>query len=157
MKIVEEEVKEYCLVYDDVHGSGYSFPCDEGGRILWEEFSSKDAAEKSLAYCKAHLEMWTGKCGEIVAYVSHYRYGICPHCGLRVYFWGAGWSSSLGVSQCDCGHWYNIFGQEMRPPEDWEDVDEDLDDWEEDYTPEDWEDFREDSPIPPAEAWRFES
>lgn len=41
----------------------------------------------------------------------------------------------------------------------YEDVHEDWDDedWEDDYTPEDWEDFREDSPIPPAEAWRFES
>lgn len=116
MEIIEEEVKSYELVYEDVHRSGYSFPCDKEGNILWKELLSPDAVQESLAYCKAHPEKWTGKNGKIVTLVSHERYGICPHCGRRIDFCGSGY---MGAFECACGQWYNMFGQELLPPEDW--------------------------------------
>lgn len=52
--------------------------------------------------------------------VSHKRYGVCPYCGSRVYLGGPGYTPYMGVVQCNCGQWYNIFGQALKPPEDWE-------------------------------------
>ena len=26
----------------------------------------------------------------------------------------------MGAFECACGQWYNMFGQELNPPEDWE-------------------------------------
>lgn len=120
MEIIEEEVKEFCLVYEDVHGSGYSFPCDEKGNILWDKCPSPEAIKKSLANAKARQEEWTGKNGEVVTLVSRNRYGICPCCGHRVYFGGSGWAAYTGTAKCECGQWYNVFGQALKPPEDWE-------------------------------------
>ncbi len=54
---------------------------------------------------------------------SHERYGICPYCGHKINFAGPGY---MGAFECECGKWYSLFGQELKPPEDW-------DPWEEDY------------------------
>ena len=121
MEIIDEEDKEYRLAYEDRQGDGYSFPCDKQGRVLWDKCSSPDIIKKSLAYCKSHPEMWQRKNGEVVTRISWTRYGICPRCGRRVYFVGGGWSTSIGVAECECGQWYNVFGQAIKPPEDWED------------------------------------
>ena len=120
MKIIEEEEKEFCLVYEDEHGDGYSFPCDEEGNILWEKCPSPETTKKSLAKAKAHPEEWTGKNGEVVTLVSRSRYGICPQCGCRVYLGGSGWAAYLGMAECECGAWYNVFGQPIKPAEYWE-------------------------------------
>lgn len=45
----------------------------------------------------------------------HVRYGICPRCGRRVYLGGY-----MGMTECECGQWYNVFGQALKPPEDWD-------------------------------------
>ena len=121
MKIVEVEKKLYMLAFDDarVPGSGYSFPCDEDGKILWYECSSVKATRKSLAYCKSHPERWTSESrdGRVVEVIDWERYGICPCCGCKVYFYGSGY---MGAYKCACGHWYNVFGQALKPPDDWE-------------------------------------
>ena len=46
----------------------------------------------------------------------HGCYGICPSCGRRVYFGGSGCACLSGRAECDCGKWYNLFGQEILPP-----------------------------------------
>lgn len=120
MKIIEEEVKELCLVYEDRQGGGYSFPCDKQGNIVWEKCPSPENIKRSLAYCKAHPEEWNGKNGEVVTLISRIRYGICPQCGNRVYFGGSGWASYMGAAECECGLWYNVFGQAIKPPEEWD-------------------------------------
>lgn len=123
MKIIEEEVKEFRLVFEDRHGNGYSFPCDKRGDILWEECPYPETTEKSLA--KARSGEWEGKNGEVVTLISRDRYGICPYCGRRVYFGSSGWATDM--AECDCGQWYNCFGQALKPPEEWE---EDIDPFE---------------------------
>ena len=147
MEFTEEKVKTYALVYEDVHGCGYAFPCDKHGAIIWEKVSSPTAVKKNLAYCKEHPEKWNGKNGGVVTLISRSHYGICPQCGHKVYFNGSGY---FGAFKCDCGKWYNRFGQELKPPEDWfEDRDDDwyedlYNDWKDDsykycYEDEDWE------------------
>lgn len=120
MEIIEEEVKEFCLVYEDANGDGYSFPCDEEGHILWEKCPSPETTQKSLA--KAKAQDWTGKTGEVVTLVTRNRYGICQRCGRRVYLGGCGWAAYMGLVECECGQWYNIFGQAIKPPDECEEV-----------------------------------
>ena len=124
MEIVESEEVSYVLSFDEekIPGSGYVFPCDKEGSVLWEKVSTPEVARKSLAICKAHPERWTAETreGRVVQIISRVRYGVCPSCGHRVYFGGSGWSSYMGVSECECGQWYSTFGQAIKPPEDWE-------------------------------------
>lgn len=117
MKIIEEEKERYMLVYEDEHRCGYAFPCDKQGAVL----SSTAAAKKNLAVAKA--KKWTGKNGEVVTFVAHSRYGICPGCGRKIYLNGDGY---FGAFACECGKWYNRFGQELKDPKSW-DWDDDRD------------------------------
>ena len=117
MEIIEEEVKEFRLEYTDAHGDGYSFPCDKDGNILWDKCPYPDTTKKSLAYCKA--QDWATN-GEVVMVVTHNRYGICPRCGRHVWLGGNGFAPYMGMTECECGQWYNVFGQALKPPEDWE-------------------------------------
>ena len=136
MKIVEVEKRDYALVYEDKQGNGYSFHCDKHGAILWGKISSPTAAKKNLDYCKEHSEKWNGKNGKIVTVVSHNRYGICPQCGRKVYLNGEGY---FGAFECDCGKWYNRFGQELKNPKSW-DWDDDRDENLYDDLYNDWKD-----------------
>lgn len=120
MKIIEEEAKEYRLVYEDRQGTGYSFPCDDQGNILWDECSSPETTKRSLDFCLSHSEEWDGKNGEVVTLFRRVRYGICPQCSRRIYLGGSGWASYMGTAECECGQWYTVFGQAIKPPEDWE-------------------------------------
>ena len=129
MEIIEEEKVSYRLYFDDARypDSGYAFPCDGEGKILWDVVCAPEVAKKNLAYCKAHPERWTAdsRDGRVVQTISRVRYGVCPRCGHRVYFGGSGWTSYMGTAECECGHWYTTFGQAIKPPEDdaWEEED----------------------------------
>ena len=117
MRIIEVEEKSYELVYEDVAHNGYGFPCDERGNLSWKKVPHPETAPKELAYCKAHPEKWTGRNGEVITVYSRERYGICPYCGHKISFCGSGY---MGAYECTCGQWYNLFGQELLPPEDWD-------------------------------------
>lgn len=123
MKIIEEEEEIYELTFNDAlfHGCGYAFSCDNQGHILWDKVSDPDETKRSLAYCKAHPEKWTPRTrgGLVVQITRRVRYGVCQQCGRRVYLGGSGWSAYLGLAECECGRWYNVFGQAIKPPEDW--------------------------------------
>ena len=115
MEFIEEEVKTYILVYEDVHRCGYAFPCDKQGHICWDRVISPTTVKEMLAYCKSHP--WDGKNGEVVTITRPSHYGICPCCGRRVYFDGHGY---FGAFACDCGKWYNRSGQELKHPRYWD-------------------------------------
>lgn len=113
-------IREYNLVFDDGYGNGFSFPCDCTGRVFKD---LPDAAKENCKWCLAHPEKFE-RFDEIVEYkytVKDDAHGTC-HCGNEVYLH----DMYYGACQCDqCGQWYNLSGQELRPPEDWE---ENLDD-----------------------------
>lgn len=112
---------EYNLLFDDGHRNGYSFPCDENGNVYND---LNPAALENYKWCLEHPERFV-RFNEVVKDTWSYRadaHGTC-HCGNEVYLR----DEYCGACQCDqCGQWYNLFGQELRPPEDWEEnIDDD--------------------------------
>ena len=96
-------------------GGGTEFPCDVDGNLL----DLNDAASENYKYCISHPEKFPYAFNEIHKYsrwVKDTPYGTC-HCGERVYLF----NEYMGACQCPkCRQWYNLFGQELLPPEDWE-------------------------------------
>ena len=112
-KIVEHEIQ---FMYDG--NSGYSFPCDERGNLLPMEACAKE----NYDYCLAHpeeFEEWNEQVA-IVRYVTDNATGTC-FCGATVELW----DQYMGACKCPgCDRWYNLFGQQLNPPETWEDGDD---------------------------------
>lgn len=121
---VPSEPKEevwYEKVYDDGDNNGYGFPCDEDGNL----YPMSDAVLENLNYCKSHPAEFL-RSGEVVRFCNSYMdlpHGRCK-CGEEVYLTGG----YYGATECSCGRWYNLYGQELMPPEQW-----DIDPNEEEY------------------------
>ena len=111
----------YQLTFDDGHNNGFGFPCDANGNVNLTNMN--DMAFENFKFCMAHPEKFK-RFGEVVKYRSAYRepnHGTC-HCGQVVELV----NEYMGACQCPkCGQWYNLFGQELLPPEDWDMNDED--------------------------------
>lgn len=107
--------EEYELCFDDGFNNGYGFPCDANGNVLPLKC---EAARKNLAYCREHPDEFV-RAGEILTYRIRYKepaHGICT-CGQDVPLT----DEYCGACQCHiCGRWYNLFGQELLPPDQWE-------------------------------------
>ncbi len=111
----------YEVVYDDGENNGYGFPCDESGNL----FPMSNAALENLNYCKSHRAEFV-RSGEVVQFRNSYMefpHGRCK-CGAEVYLSG----NYYGANECECGRWYNNYGQELMSPENW-----DIDPSEEEY------------------------
>lgn len=95
---------------------GYGFPCDEKGTIKKEEMS--EDAIKNYEYCIKHPKEFS-IFNEIEKYENSYREpasGICK-CGEKIHLF----DEYFGACECpNCGQWYNMFGQELLPPSEWE-------------------------------------
>lgn len=123
LKIIKERepqiVKDFAIVYDDEHGTGFIFHCDEHGKIK----DLPEEAQANFEYCKAHPEEFA-RAGEMIDNSYTYiepAHGMCA-CGEEIILEGY-----HGVCQCPkCGRWYNLFGQELLPPDQWEDDLEDI-------------------------------
>lgn len=110
---------EYSLEYTDETGNGFGFPCDSCGNVKLTEMAPE--ALKNLEYCMAHADEFD-IAGEVVRrkWRCHdAAHGTCS-CGREVYLW----DQYQGACECECGKWYNLFGQELNPPEYWEDDDD---------------------------------
>lgn len=108
-------VTSYEVVFDDGVFNGYGFPCDENGKIFDD---ASDAAKENYKWCLEHPEKFV-RFNEIL---KHKRrtydeaHGTC-RCGNEVELY----DQYQGACECDkCGKWYNLFGQELLPPEEWE-------------------------------------
>ncbi len=108
-------VVEYELCFDDGENNGFGFPCDANGNVFPLEH---EAARNNLEWCMEHPEKFK-RYNAVVRYsrrVKEPAHGIC-FCGEEVYLF----DQYYGACQCPkCGRWYNLFGQEMLPPEYWE-------------------------------------
>lgn len=106
----------YQIIYEYEDGSGFAFPCDSQGNIYVSELP--EAAWKNLQWCIENANRFV-KVNELEVNKWRYRVpasGTCD-CGNEIdligYYYGA--------TRCEkCGRWYNVFGQELLPPEDWE-------------------------------------
>lgn len=104
---------EYSLEYrwKDEKNAGYSFPCNESG----ETFELNECAKESLKFCQENSDKFDDPFVE----TRHYTYiepavGKCK-CGREITLDGG----YMGAVQCECGQWYNLFGQELIAPEYW--------------------------------------
>lgn len=122
-RTAREEV-EYCIEWTDKHGNGFSFPCDEAGNALTEHMTQ--AGLDNLAYCRANpSKFYFAGTFHTRRYTVHDNaHGTCS-CGREVILW----NQYQGACECECGKWYNMFGQELNPPEYWEDDDYEEEAW----------------------------
>ena len=106
-------VIEYELCFDDGHNNGFGFPCDRNGKV-----NIPPEAAANLAWCMEHPEKFV-RFNEVIAHKRSYTepgHGTCI-CGAEVDLY----DQYFGACQCPgCGRWYNIFGQELLPPNQWE-------------------------------------
>lgn len=108
-------VEYYSLNFDDGHNNGFGFPCNERGELLPE---LPDAARENYRFCMENPERFKrfNKIEKHIQRVKNNAHGICE-CGNDVELR----NDYMGACQCDkCGQWYNLFGQELLPPEQWE-------------------------------------
>jgi hypothetical protein len=106
---------EYNLVFDDGYNNGFSFACDENGKV-YEDLPIP--ALKNYKWCLENPNKFVrfNKVVKDSGTVRDDAHGTC-HCGNEVYLH----NDYYGACQCDeCGQWYNLFGQELLPPEDWQ-------------------------------------
>ena len=105
---------DYELAFDDGHGNGFAFPCDVSGRIFDDLY---DEAKENYKRCMEHPERFKrwNKLVTIRRQICEPAHGRCI-CGREVELW----DEYYGACKCDCGRWYNMFGQELMPPEHWE-------------------------------------
>ena len=99
---------------DDWADGGFSFPCDENGKVLPLE---NGTASANLEWCMAHPEKFKAYAEVHVnrRRVKEPAHGKCV-CGREVELW----DQYYGACSCECGRWYNLFGQELLSPEHWE-------------------------------------
>lgn len=96
--------------------SGFSFPCDEHGNVFPFEY---EEAQRNYERCLANESEFDLEFNEFRRWKNTYRepaHGTCV-CGEEVYLI----NEYMGACECPkCGRWYNLFGQELLPPDQWE-------------------------------------
>lgn len=110
-----EITDHYEVVFDDGHNNGFGFPCNEKGELL------PGLTLEAVANYKFCLE--NPNRFERFNKVIHrkHRSRTAPHgtcrCGKEIELY----DHYCGACQCPhCGQWYNLFGQELLPPSEWE-------------------------------------
>jgi len=117
-----EEIEEYSLVFYTEPGCGLSFPCDKDGKV---DVNSLEApALKNYEYAlhnPKHYPIAWNKVERIKRSYKHPATGICK-CGKRIELT----NQYLGACDCPyCGQWWNLFGQELNPVDEWGKLDYD--------------------------------
>ena len=106
----------YELAFDDGRNNGFGFPCDENGNVK----ITNEGAAVNYAYCMAHPEKFK-RWNKVVKHEYSYREnnsGTCE-CGERIELY----NQYMGACQCpNCGQWYNLHGQYLKDPSEWEDL-----------------------------------
>lgn len=112
----------YELVFDDGRNNGYGFPCDKYGNLAKD---INPCAMENYKWCMENPDKFK-RFNEIITLRHRVRddaHGTCT-CGQEVYLF----DQYYGACECEkCGKWYNLFGEEILPPSEWEE------EFEEDY------------------------
>ena len=116
----------YGLRFFAYSDGGYEFPCDADGNVKLDNMT--DVAIENYNECLKHPEEFPYAFKEIHKYsrwIKDEPYGTCD-CGKRVYLF----NQYMGACECPkCGKWYNLSGQELLPPEEWEVEGDDYDNY----------------------------
>lgn len=110
-----ETITEYYIEFDfkDDPGSGFRFPANEDGT---PDFSSMtETAKINYENCLTDDRLTEAKFKANVYTYSEPAIGKCV-CGAEVVLE----NRYLGATDCECGRWYNLFGQELVDPKYWE-------------------------------------
>lgn len=109
------EVVSHAIEFLNDEGCGFSFDCDAQGTPVLETLEAK----ANYSYALSHPEMFTDKFNEFTTRRRVYiepAHGTCS-CGTQVELI----NQYQGACSCSkCGKWYNLYGQELLPPECWE-------------------------------------
>ena len=109
-----ETTEWYSLEFDDGHNNGFTFPCDEKGRVDPE---MNPAAKENYSWCLKHPEKFA-RFSRITKHTQSWKEpdrGRC-YCGNEVVLI----NEYYGACQCSkCGQWYNLTGMELLPPDEW--------------------------------------
>ena len=113
-----KDVIEYNLVFDDGRGNGLCFACDKAGNLLpFDDEAVNEARRRNRDTALLHPEKYV-RFNKIVKETRRYSepaHGLCD-CGEEVYLY----NQYMGACECPgCGKWYNLFGQELLPPDQW--------------------------------------
>ena len=113
----KETVTQFDLVFYTEPGWGLSFPCDENGKVNLDDM--QPAAVKNYQFAMANPQHYPHAWNKVEKRNHDYRIpasGVC-HCGTRIELT----DEYYAACQCPtCGQWWNLSGQELRPPCEWE-------------------------------------
>lgn len=119
LKIIKERtretVTEYYIEfsYKDDPDSGFSFPANKDGTVALDKMYPEGIANYKMCCTRTDL---IGPDFNTRTYTySDPAIGKCT-CGREVVLD----SNYYGAVSCECGRWYNLFGQELLDPKYWE-------------------------------------
>ena len=124
LKIIKERTThtevEYHIEFTDADGCGFRFPCDSNGNIQFSVIPELRKAQlDNYNYAMSNKERFTQQYAEFVTRrytVTDDAVGRCI-CGAEVELS----DQYQGACSCPgCERWYNRYGQELLPPEYWE-------------------------------------
>lgn len=121
LEIIKERTvsyeKEYYINFDLKEDSscGFIFPANADGTPALDKM--EEQAKKNYFECEATQDKYDRWFEARDVRVVDCAVGRCK-CGHEVELSDYAW---MGAVQCEkCGKWYNIYGQELRDPEYWE-------------------------------------
>jgi hypothetical protein len=117
---IPERIKEYRIefMYKDDPEAGFSFPATQYGDPDWSKMGSEMLANYEA--CLSDKRLTEGEFKTLEWTYMNPALGQCSR-GRAVTLE----CDHAGAVMCECGKWYNLFGQELRDPQYWEEDDED--------------------------------
>lgn len=119
LEIIKERTKETVVDYfiDFVNKedseSGFSFPANSDGTIALDKMP--DCAKANYEMCLSDDRFIGPEFNTRTFTYTDPAVGKCV-CGKEVILE----SGYYGAVSCECGRWYNLFGQELKDPKYWE-------------------------------------
>jgi hypothetical protein len=110
----------YVVVFYTSRGCGYSFDCDENGKVDLEKL--EPLAAQNYKDAMQHPEKFPYAWNEVTERGSNRipATGIC-NCGKKIELY----AQYMGACECPhCGQWWNVFGQELKDVSRWNDYGE---------------------------------
>lgn len=120
MKIINERERVTTVWYERCFESrphcGFGFPCDENGNVWLDEMSEAAIANYNSCIAGEYTDLQDIGVRKYETTHIEPATGICDNCGSEIQLV----DEYYGACECECGAWYNLFGQSINPPRMWE-------------------------------------